>query len=360
MKQFLKILCSVLGIFLLVALTILAYLSVDEYKPAAVEGVRVDGFAREGIKAGEPVRIMTWNIGYGALGDNADFFMDGGKMVYSADKDRVMANLFDDLKEIEKVSPDIVMMQEVDRNSARSYYVDEVTYFKEKSNAPVLSGVSTFAPNFNVSFIPLPIPPIGKVYGGLETYSRFNISAAERIQLPCPFSWPLRTINLKRCLLVSRIPVKGSDKELVLVNLHLEAYDSGEGKIAQANMLKETLLSEVEKGNYVIAGGDFNQLFSNIDSSKYPNLGDEWQPGLIDTSEFGSNLSFNADASNPTCRSLERTYADAPSKDPQDFQYYVIDGFITSSNIKVEKVNTDDTGFVSSDHNPVIMDFILE
>ena len=50
------------------------------------------------------------------------------------------------------------------------------------------------------------------------------------MQLPCPFSWPTRIANLKRCLLVERIPIADSDKELVLVNLHLEAYDDGEGK----------------------------------------------------------------------------------------------------------------------------------
>jgi len=45
----------------------------------------------------------------------------------------------------------------------------------------------------------------------------------------------------------------------VLVNLHLEAYDSGEGKIAQTKLLVEFLEQEYAKGNYVIAGGDFNQ-----------------------------------------------------------------------------------------------------
>ena len=59
----------------------------------------------------------------------------------------------------------------------------------------------------------------------------------------------------------------GSDKELVIVNVHLEAYDSGEGKEAQTKMLAELLKKEQEAGNYVIAGGDFNQAFSNVDIS---------------------------------------------------------------------------------------------
>lgn len=77
------------------------------------------------------------------------------------------------------------------------------------------------------------LPTIGKVESGLVTYSDYKVSEASRIALPESFKWPVKTCNLKRCMLETRIPIKGSDKELVLINFHLEAYDSGEGKIAQ-------------------------------------------------------------------------------------------------------------------------------
>ena len=48
-------------------------------------------------------------------------------------------------------------------------------------------------------------------------------SSAEKIQLPCPFKWPVRLANFKRCLLLSRIPIKDSDKELVIINLVISA-----------------------------------------------------------------------------------------------------------------------------------------
>ena len=38
---------------------------------------------------------------------------------------------------------------------------------------------------------------------------------------------------------------------LVAVNLHLEAYDDGEGKAAQTAMLFDILEEEYAKGNYV-------------------------------------------------------------------------------------------------------------
>ncbi len=66
------------------------------------------------------------------------------------------------------------------------------------------------------------------------------------------------------------MPIQGGTAELVLVNLHLEAYDDGEGKAAQTAQLAQLLQEERARGNYVIAGGDFNQSFSNVDTSMYP------------------------------------------------------------------------------------------
>ena len=42
------------------------------------------------------------------------------------------------------------------------------------------------------------------------------------IALPESFTWPVKTCNLKRCMLETRIPLEGSDKELVMINFHLE------------------------------------------------------------------------------------------------------------------------------------------
>ncbi len=344
----------------LVAGSLIGFLTVDEYNPEDVEKLSVEGISDEYVRAGEPIKLMSWNLGYGALGDNADFFMDGGKMVYTADKARVEENLNRDIEIIEEIAPDILCVQELDRNSDRSYFIDESDYFIQNSEADVFYGENVFATNFKVALVPLPIPPIGKALAGLEVFSCYDISDAERLKLPCPFSWPLRTFNLKRCLEVVRMPVENSDKELVLINLHLEAYDSGEGKIAQANVLKNVLEEEMGKGNYVIAVGDFNQVFSNADISKYPVLEGKWTAGTINVEDFDSGFNFYMDTSVPSCRSLDRALDTADSKDPSDFQYYVIDGVIASSNVTAISVHTEDYSFVSSDHNPLIFEFSLQ
>jgi exonuclease III len=199
---------------------------------------------------------------------------------------------------------------------------------------------------------------MGHVDCGIATFSKYNVTDSTRIQLPCPFSYPARLGNLKRCLMVDRVPIEDSDKELVLVNLHLEAYDSGEGKIAQTNMLKELLEEEANKGNYVIAGGDFNQKFPG--SEAFPVISpDGWIPGQLDAAMLEDGWSFVYDDSKPTCRSLEAPYNDEKAL-AHEWQYYVIDGFIISPNVEKLSVNVIDLDFQNSDHNPVFMTFELK
>ncbi|MBQ6173299.1 MAG: endonuclease [Clostridia bacterium] len=351
-RRLIDLIFRLIGILIGIAVLALAVFTVTEYRPADVETVSPGGEATAELRAGESLNVIGWNIGYGALGDNADFFMDGGTSVYTADKARVEQNMRGITNALREVAADIILLQEVDANSARSHGIDE-----RKTVSDALPGYRTaFAYNFSSLFVPYPLPPIGHVESGLYTMSRFGIGEARRISLPCPFSWPIRTVNLKRCLLVTRIPVAGSEHELVLVNLHLEAYDDGAGKAAQTKQLASFLHEETLKGNWVIAGGDFNQVFSNV-NNPYPVKEGLWKPGAIDAAEFDPNrLTLLMDSSVPTCRSLDRAY------DPNDagFQFYPIDGFIVSTNVLVEELETVDLGFVCSDHNPVRLRVTLQ
>jgi len=349
MKSFFKIIgitfLSIIAFFLLFVFVH----TITEFKPKSREQIKIQGSASKTLSKGDTFSIITWNVGYAALGENVDFFYDGGKMIYGDEKPVVLKNISSIENQIEKDDCDVVFLQEVDVKSKRSHFINQLKYLAEN-----LAGYNySHATNYKVLFVPIPMPPLGKVNCGISTFSAYQFTDAERIALPCPFTYPMRLFNLKRALLVNRVKIADSDKELVLVNLHLEAYDSGEGKIAQTKMLKELLESEVAKGNYVIAGGDFNQTFSGTDASKYPHLeASPWEPLYIDESEFSDSLQFVADSRVPTCRSLQYVYANA-DKSPEAFQYYMLDGFIISSNLELNYAETKDLGFVNSDHNPV-------
>ena len=356
-KGFFRVLFGLIGklllIVVLLAAALFGFLSVTEYKPDDRVTLTVEGDGSKTLAPGDTFSIVTWNIGYGALGDNADFFMDGGKGVKTADLERVNSNLDGIVTELNTLEPDILFVQEADQDSARSEHINEVDRLSQNMTGTCYA----FANNFKVAFLPFPVPPIGKVDSGIATFSAYPMASAERIQLPIPFKWPVRMANLKRCVLETRVPLEGTDKELVLMNLHLEAYDSGEGKIEQTKMLAGLVKAEVAKGNYVIAGGDFNQIFSSEDSGIYPAQEGKWAAGEIPVDNFTGKWQFLMDERTPTCRSLDQPYAGA---DHSTFQYYLIDGFIVSDNIKVKLCETQDAGFVYSDHNPVLAELTLE
>ncbi len=351
-KRTLKILGIIAGSIVGIVLIFALVLTIGEYRPDDVEQVELTGQAEKSLTKGESITLLSWNIGYGGLSETADFFMDGGKGVRTQDEDQVKKNVQAVIDTIKEEQPEIVFLQEIDRNSTRSYGIDQV-----QTIGDAYSGYqSGFANNFKVLYMPIPIPPYGHINSGIMTLSKYSATKAERISLPCPFSWPIRLLQLKRCLLVERIPIKDSDKELVLVNLHLEAYDDGEGKVEQTKKLEELMQTEREKGNYVIAGGDFNQTFSNIDTGKYPLQSDDvLKCGEIDKSVFDPSWQFCMDTTYPTCRSLDRPY----DRTDEKFQFYVIDGFIVSDNIKVESMETINKDFANSDHNPIKISFTL-
>lgn len=351
--RILKIILRLILGLIVIAAALLGWLTLTEYKPAEEEAAIISGNGTKTLQCANPINIVTWNTGYGALGDNADFFLDGGTHVRTADAQRRKENLSGMTTALKQLDPDIVFLQEVDVDADRTDHENETKWFADAF--PSLQ--QSFAYNFRVAFVPYPMPPIGKVNSGILTMSAFDATSSLRYQLPCPFQWPIRLGNIKRCLLVNRIPLQDSPKELVLINLHLEAYDDGEGKAAQTAMLKKILEQEKEKGNYVIAGGDFNQVFDTVDLSRFPYQEGKWKPGEVDTDNFSKGWQFLMDSTVPSCRSLDQPYVNA---DHENFQYYAIDGYIVSANVTVKSFETVSQSFTYTDHNPVFLQVELQ
>ncbi|MDR2743007.1 MAG: endonuclease/exonuclease/phosphatase family protein [Treponema sp.] len=291
--------------------------------------------------------------------------MDGGSRVRPLSAQVVKTNLQGIRDFISVGDYDAALLQEVDAPSRRSWYVDQV-----EALAGAFRGSSVFAYNFLAPLVPYPVPEfIGKVASGLLTLNKFRVFRAERISLPNPFSWPVRTVNLKRCLLAEWIPLRDSNRELVLVNLHLEAYDLNlndlpldayndpGGREAQTRMLMDFLIVEYEKGNYCIAGGDFNRTFPGFDETRFPLRNkDFWAAEVLSPSLFPEGWRYGADLDTPSCRLLNKPY----SGNSEDTQFYILDGFILSPNVELVSVNTVNMEFRYSDHNPVELTAILK
>jgi hypothetical protein len=123
-------------------------------------------------------------------------------------------------------------------------------------------------------------------------------------------------------------------------------------------MLLSDMQAEYEKGNYVIAGGDFNKdlLGSSAEIFGVDGSGQTWAQPIPEELFEGKALSlvapFDEKKPVPSCRN-----ADAPYH-PEQF-VLTVDGFIVSDNVEVVYADVVDLGFELSDHNPVKMIFKL-
>lgn len=343
----------ILGAIIVFVAVFFGVLTIIEYKPKPVEELTYPKSDKL-IERNVPIKMLSWNIGYAGLGASEDFFMDGGKKVRPDSKQVVEEYLAGICSTIIVDPVDIYNIQEVDIDSKRSFGINEAEEISKAAKMPY-----TFAYNYCCQYVPFPLPTIGKVKSGVATYTNYSVKSAQRVSLPVSFKWPVRIANLKRCLLVTRLNVKDSDKEVVLVNFHLEAFSSDKEKAAQTKVLMAFILAEYEKGNYIIVGGDFNQTFPVVDKTKYPKVWTGWQPGELEPDMLPEGWNYAVDDSYPTCRSNERPYI-GEDAESQAWQYHVIDGFIISPNVKKLEVQVIDEDFIHSDHNPVFFSFELK
>jgi endonuclease/exonuclease/phosphatase family metal-dependent hydrolase len=329
MKKALKLLLVIILIPLLWVGGNLVYGTLTDFKPPKEQVLQI-----EAVSAQRPdsiIQIFNWNVGYCGLGEESDFFYDGGSTV-RMDQSTVQKNLngvMNTLKYYDEA--DIILLQEVDTLSKRSWGLNEYSDI-----AQILPEHNrSFALNYNVNFIPIPLTnPMGKVMGGLASYNRFTVTSATRHQFPSSYAWPNSIYFLDRCFMVQRMPY--NDVELVVINTHNSAYDDGSLKAAEMDYLKDFLKKEEQKGNYIIVGGDWNQ--------HAPGQGDRQVPN-----DYLEGWTWAFDTSFPTNRNLEKAYVAGET------ETQIIDFFLCSPNVEALEVNVVNLDFEFSDHQPVIL-----
>lgn len=353
-----KVIKCIVGLFLIAILIVAGYFAylfisynrIEDNKSLDV----VEGAGLDTLRAGESYTILTQNIGFGAYTPDYTFFMDGGKESRAASKESVEACIDKAAETAISYSPDFVIFQEVDTHATRSYYVDEV----ERINGKMDGFDSVFAMNYHSAYLCYPLnEPHGKSDSGIVTYSKAKVESAVRRSLPISTGFS-KFFDLDRCYSASRVKVDNG-KELVIYNVHLSAYGSSDNlKTRQLEMLFSDMKSEVDKGNYVVCGGDFNCDFTG-DSVKKLNGDDakqfDWTMPM-EQELIPEGLKRCIDYSNGKYEQTVRN-CDIPYKEGN--YVVIVDGFIVSDNIEVEYLENVQTGFSYSDHNPVIMKFVL-
>lgn len=327
----------------------LLYGTLTDYQPE--EKINVEVIGGGTAKLDSSLSIVIWNIGYAGLGEESDFFYDGGTIV-RMEKETVRKNfngIYDFVTSNDSV--DIFMLQEVDYDSKRSYGTNEYDGLAES----MTDYSSSSCLNYNVGFVPVPyLNPMGGVEAGLVNLSKFTPSESVRYQYPSSYSWPNRIYFLDRCCLLNRYPL-ANGKSLVAINTHNSAYDDGGMKKVEMDYLKDLVTKEYEAGNYVIVGGDWNQCppFFEVDKFIPESATDAGLPSRV-PDDYLTSWGWAYDPAFPTNRSL-RAPLDRATTPKQ-----LIDYFLLSPNLVILECRTMAQHFQFSDHEPVYLKVALK
>ena len=363
MKKLGKIVLTIISALLIIVIGYVGYAAVSYYRIDDNLEIKTVNNQSETLKINTEYSIMTYNVGFGAYSDDYSFFLDSGVMKdgtavsgkygKAMSKESVIKNTNGSISILKDNEADFYLLQEVDEDGTRSYHVNMLEMICDEFD----TYGNAFAVNFHSAFLALPLHDMhGKNTAGILTLSKYQVTSNMRKQYTVDTGFIEKMVDLDRCFMISRIPVENG-KELVIINSHMSAYDAG-GLIRAKQLveLNEAMQEELNKGNYVIVGGDFNHDL--VDSvGKFESMQEDptWvstltNADLIDGVHIVEAVNMYEVA---TCRAAEIPYEKGVNYE------VVVDGFIVSDNISVEAYNVD-MGYKYSDHNPVYMTFNLK
>jgi len=256
-KIFALLSLGVLGI----VLVLLGLAWITAFKPQAIESVPLltQGEAPK-MKAGQPLKVLSWNVQFMA-GKGYIFFFDmpGNK---GPDERPSRSSVEQTLAEVARViqaeNPDVIALQEVDDGAARTDHEDQLARLQAMLPKEYNQSASAFY--WKVPFVPHP-RILGSVGLKLSILSRYQISSARSILLPQAPHPPVVTwFQFHRTILEAHFPLQeGGD--LVVLNTHGEALiQDGVVKKQEVEFLANHLQTLSAEHPWWVLAGDMNML----------------------------------------------------------------------------------------------------
>ena len=362
LRKLLKGLGVLAGLVLLYVVGILLYGTLTDWQPTGTNPVGVQqSAALPEVPDSSTVSFLTWNVGYGGIGDEDFFFYNRPGGFWWAEpgtvrmsEERVEANVAGQDLTVRNNLVDFVLLQEVDTAARRSHYTNQLAVARAAKPDYAVS----FAANFKSKRVPIPLlqpwDHYGAVVGGLVSLARYQPTVAERIQLPGEYGWPTKLFQLDRCALRQVVPVAGG-RELAVYNVHLSAYDTG-GTIRRQQMeeIRRLALADYEAGRYVVVGGDWNQLPPGFNYfTLNPTVERIRKPITVAFDFMPPGWKYAYDPAVASVRNSADPYSSHTSR------VQVIDFFLLSPNLRITAVKGINQSFKFSDHQPVYLEVAL-
>ena len=321
-----------------------------EFRPPARQNIQPECKATgKRLSASDPFTVVSWNLQYSA-GRAQHFFYDGGKSVSvpPAEVSETLAGITAALRTIE---PDIALLQEIDRNSARTGRVDQLPPLRSAMGA----ACQLSTPYHRARFVPHPtMQPLGRVDMHLALLTPAGLQQGERRALPLLRESRLRqAFNLKRAILWSELAIDGSKTPLAIAVTHLSAF-SGDGATLSEQMgILKRWMDERPVGQPWILGADLNAVPPGDDPARVGEHDDAYrgaQPALAELMQAHSSV-----FSEPLAAEA-RTYMPFGAHEPdRKIDYLFYGGPLTLLNARVGHEFTH-----LSDHLPIIASFAID
>ena len=297
--------------------------------------------------AGADLRVLTWNIGYGALGKDADLYVDGGRSLRTLSKPQIAAGSNAIAQNLSRLPCDIMCLQEVAQAGILTRNLD------------VRSIIDEALPNRNRYFWTdlktVLLPPLLSVSHGMATYTAKMSNQCRIIALPDATAYMLGFAKKPYVGMMNTMPIRDTDKAWVIINIHLPIFNTTPAtRAAQLGRLFDVAKQEYDKGNYVVIAGDWNTRlcetsFEHTTDPKFLTIYENFpQDSLPDGWKIGT------DPKTPTVRAIHSAFAKGQTYTT------IFDGFVVSPNVQMSSVTTLDQNFTHSDHQLVKGHFSAE
>lgn len=200
--------------------------------------------------------ILTWNIKFG--GGNISFYFDCYSENTAITKKEVLANLEGLASKLTAVDPDIVLLQEVDLESKRTAYVNEIQWLLDHTDLNYGAYASIWETQF------FPHHGTGRINTGNAILSRWKLDQAQRIALsPRQDHKPYEQyLYIHRNILRARVAVPGQEDFWALV-VHTAAFSRDSVNLTKKDHI-ERFQAELDyidaDGGLFVAGGDLNEI----------------------------------------------------------------------------------------------------
>jgi endonuclease/exonuclease/phosphatase family metal-dependent hydrolase len=213
--------------------------------------------------AKDSIVVMTWNIRFGC-GTEILWFGDACGKRTVLYRNEVEQNLDAVIAEINRIRPDILLLQEVDIVSKRSAYIDQMKYIMDRT----YFGFGYYATNWKSQFIPS--DGIGRLDEGNAILSVWPLSEGTLYPLPLRNDVDALTkyFYVRESVMSALVSVTGG-KSFYVVNTHLSAFSTDDTKLRQLQRYIAICDELSASGKTLVTGGDYNLIPHNSDVTDY-------------------------------------------------------------------------------------------